>query len=85
MDRPDVTRRSFLGRLLAGTLLTGLAGVASAVVAYLFPPSEVRSALGPQRVRVGKAEDLLIGGGKLVLVDEEPVWVVHLLSGFSAM
>jgi cytochrome b6-f complex iron-sulfur subunit len=75
-------RRSFLARLMAGTLFAGAAGIVSAIVAYLFPPDEVRSSLGPQRVRVGRVDDLELGEGKLVLVDDEPVWVVRLASGF---
>jgi cytochrome b6-f complex iron-sulfur subunit len=76
------TRRSFLGRLLAGSLLVGVAGVISSVVAYLFPAGTVMSALGPRRVRVGKAADIPIGQGKLTLVNDEPVWIVHLARGF---
>lgn len=78
----SATRRSFLAKLMAGTIITGAAGIVSAIVAYLFPPDEVRSSLGPQRVRVGRADDLELGEGKLVLVDDEPVWVIRLASGF---
>lgn len=81
------TRRSFLARLLGATLLTGAAGMVAAVVAYLFPSDNVRSALGPRRVKIGKLDDFSPGQGKLVLVDEEPVWVVRLgkqLTGMSA-
>lgn len=78
-------RRSFLAKLMAGTIFTGAAGIVSAIVAYLFPPDEVRSSLGPQRVRVGRIDDLDLGDGKLVLVDEEPVWIVRLASGFVGL
>ncbi len=79
------SRRSFMSKLLAGTLLAGLGGTIASIVAYLFPPGEVSSALGPQRFKVGRADDILPGEGKLTLVDEEPVWVVHLARGFVAM
>ena len=79
------TRRSFLSKLLGGTLLAGASGVIAAIVAYLFPPSEVRSSLGPQRVKVGNAEDFPSGEGRLALVDDEPVWVVRLPSGFTGV
>jgi cytochrome b6-f complex iron-sulfur subunit len=79
------TRRSFISKMFGGTLLAGFAGAIAAIVAYLFPPEEVSSALGPQRVRVAKADELPPSKGSLVLVDEEPVWVVHLPTGFAAM
>jgi len=85
MGERRTTRRSFLGRLLQGTLLTGVAAVAGSIVAYLFPAAEVSSALGPRRVKVGRPEDLPPGTGKLTLVDDEPVWVVHLSSGFAGI
>ncbi len=85
MGQVGTTRRSFVGKLLAGSMLAGLAGAVGAIVAYLFPPDEVSSALGPQRVRVGSADDILPGEGRLALVDEEPVWVIHLPKGFVAM
>jgi Rieske Fe-S protein len=79
------SRRSFLGKLLAGSLLAGLGGLVASVGAYLFPSEETNSALGPQRANVGKAADIPFGGGRLALVDDEPVWVVHLAKGFVAM
>jgi cytochrome b6-f complex iron-sulfur subunit len=85
MGEGETTRRSFLSKLMAGTLFAWLAGVVVSIAAYLFPPDDARSALGPQRVRLGRSDELLPGEGKLILVDEEPVWVVHLARGFVAM
>jgi cytochrome b6-f complex iron-sulfur subunit len=85
MEHEPTTRRSFLSRLLAGTLLAGGAAVLASIVAYLFPREEVSAALGPQRAKVGKADDILLGEGKLTLVDEEPVWIVRSTRGFVAM
>jgi cytochrome b6-f complex iron-sulfur subunit len=79
------TRRSFLEKLFAGTLLMGGFGILSAVVAYLLPPSEVRAGLGPQRVKVGPAAEFHPDQGKLALVDAEPVWVVQTRGGFAAL
>lgn len=79
------TRRSFVSKLLAGSVFAGVAGTIGSTIAYLFPPSEVSSALGPRRVRIGSADDILPGEGKMALVDDEPVWVVHLARGFVAM
>ncbi len=81
----ETTRRSFVSKLFTGTLLAWMGGAIAAMIAYLFPPSEVSSALGPQRVKVGKADDILPGEGKLTLVDDEPVWVVRLGTGFVGM
>jgi cytochrome b6-f complex iron-sulfur subunit len=85
MQPTMTTRRSFLSRLMAGTLLAWLGAAVAAVGAYLFPPSDARSALGPRRVRVGRADELRPGEAKLTLVDEEPVWVVHLAHGFVGL
>jgi Rieske Fe-S protein len=79
------SRRSFLSRLMAGTLFVWLAGACAAVAAYLFPPDAAQSSLGPRRVRVGAVDDILLGEGRLTLVDEEPVWVVRLAHGFVAL
>ena len=81
----DHSRRSFLGRLLGGGLIVGALGVVSSVIAFLFPPDSVSSALGPQRTRVGKLSDISVGEGKLALVNDEPVWVVRLAQGMVAM
>lgn len=81
----STTRRSFLGKLLGGTLLAGAAATVSAILAYLIPPKEVSSALNPQRVKMGRAVDLPPGKGKLTLVDGEPVWVVNAANGFSGL
>ena len=85
MGEEGTTRRSFVGRVLAGTLATGCGAAIASIVAYLFAPSEVRSSLGPRRIKVGAAGDIAAGAAKLVLVDDEPVWVVNLPSGFAAM
>jgi cytochrome b6-f complex iron-sulfur subunit len=85
MNEPTPSRRSFLTRLLGGTVLVGFAGVISAIVAYLVPPEAVQSGLGPLRTKIGKADDLPPGQGKLALVNDEPVWVVHQSQkGFAA-
>jgi cytochrome b6-f complex iron-sulfur subunit len=78
----EASRRSFLGKLLGGTLLAWGGMVVGSVLAYLFPPHGGGSRLSPQRVKVGSAADIPLGGGKLVLVEGEPVWVIHLARGF---
>jgi len=71
--------------MMAGTFVVGGAGVISAVVAYLFPPSEANSGLTRQAVKAGQAEDIPPGRGKLASVDGEPVWVLNSPSGFVAL
>jgi len=85
MATGNTTRRSFLERLMAGTLLTGVLAGLSGILAYLFPPEAVSSGLSPERTKVGKAVDLSPGKGKLTLVEGEPVWVVSLPNGFVAV
>jgi cytochrome b6-f complex iron-sulfur subunit len=83
MEDESASRRSFLGKLLGGSLLVGMAAVIGSAIAYLFPSHDTGSRLGPQQVKVGKATDIPRGKGKLALVNEEPVWVVHLARGFE--
>jgi cytochrome b6-f complex iron-sulfur subunit len=85
MDEGQQTRRSFLAKLFTGTLLAGLGGVIGSLIAYLFPPERVTAALGPERTRVAKAGDIPVGQGRLALVNDEPVWIVHLPSGFMGL
>jgi Rieske Fe-S protein len=63
-------------------VIAGAGGVIASILAYLFPRESVRSSLGPRRVRVGRAADIPAGTGRLVLVDEEPVWILNLARGF---
>jgi cytochrome b6-f complex iron-sulfur subunit len=85
MGDEQTTRRSFLGTLLVGTLLAGGAAVFGSIAAYLFPREEVSAALGPRQTKFGQTDEILVGEGKLTLVDEEPVWIVRLSRGFVAM
>jgi cytochrome b6-f complex iron-sulfur subunit len=85
MTGEQTGRRSFLGRLLAGTVVAMLGTAFAAALAYLFPSREVTSALGPRRRRVGRADEIALYEGMLALVDDEPVWVVHGPQGFVAL
>ncbi len=83
MQEEKASRRSFLSKLLGGTLLAGGGVTIGSIFAYLFPPHGVSSRLGP--VKIGQAADIPLGKGKLALVDGEPVWVVHLARGFVGL
>lgn len=85
MGNGKATRRSFLAKLLGGTLVAGTAGLVSSIVAYLFAPERVSSALGPLRIRVGEASRIPVGDGRMTLIDDEPVWIVNLPRGFVGM
>jgi len=85
MNEEDASRRAFLGKLVGGSVLASTLSSAGSIVAYLIPPGAVRSGLGPQRVRAGKAEEFETGQGRLTLVDEEPVWVIRVATGFVAL
>jgi cytochrome b6-f complex iron-sulfur subunit len=78
-------RRTFLSRLLAGSLIVSLLGVVGAIGAYLFPPE--RRVFNParRRMRVARIDEIPIGKGKQVLFDGEPVWVLHLRGGWIAL
>ena len=83
MADENTSRRSFLGKLLAGTLFSGVVAAWGAALAYLFSPTG--SASDSRKVRLGKAEDLPLGRGRLLLVEGEAAWVVHLAQGFVAL
>ncbi len=84
-DSEGTTRRSFVTRVFTGTIVAGVASVVSAIAAYLVAPEEVSESLGPQRVRVAKLDEIPVGSGKLVLFNEEPVWVVRRAREFVAL
>lgn len=84
MEQEKASRRSFLGKLLGGGLLTGLVAAMGSVLAYIIPPHGVSFRLGHEQVKIGKATDVPLGKGKLAMVGDEPVWVVHLARGFAA-
>ncbi len=81
----DTSRRTFLDWLFRGTLFAGAAGFVSAVVGYLMPTESALSSLGPQRLKVGRVDDFAPGEGKLALLDEHPVWVLNLPTGFTGL
>jgi cytochrome b6-f complex iron-sulfur subunit len=77
-------RRTFLARVLSGTLAAGAFGLAASIAAYLAPSARIRGALGPRRVKVAAGNDIPAGAGRLTLVEDEPVWVVNLGSELVA-
>jgi cytochrome b6-f complex iron-sulfur subunit len=85
MGDGDPSRRSFLGKLLSGTVVAGFASAVAGAVAYLLPSEEVSSSLGPRRRRVAKADEIPLHGGTLVPVDDEPVWVIRTANGIVAL
>jgi cytochrome b6-f complex iron-sulfur subunit len=85
MEAESAGRRSFLSKLLGGTLLAGGGVTIGAIFAYLFPPHGASSRLGSEQVKIGKAADIPPGKGKLALVNGKPVWVVHLARGFVGL
>lgn len=85
MGEEQPTRRSFLSKMMAGTLVVGGVTVVGVVSAYLLPPEEAGSILTPQRVKAGKAADITPGKAKFAVVDGEPVWVLNSGNRFVAL
>jgi len=85
MAEEQPTRRSFLSKMMAGTLVVGSATTVGVVSAYLLPPEESGSILTPQRVKAGKAEEIAAGKAKSAVVDGEPVWVLNSGTAFIAL
>jgi cytochrome b6-f complex iron-sulfur subunit len=82
MEEGKTGRRAFLGKLIGGGALTGVVATIGAVFAYFLPPHGVGSRWGYQQVKIAKVADIPVGKGKMALVGDEPVWVVHLARGF---
>jgi len=78
-------RRTFLGRILSGSLIVGLVGIGGAVLAYLFPPERREFHPARRRMRVARADEIPRGRGKQVLFNGEPVWVLRLKEGWIAL
>ena len=85
MGDGDTSRRSFLGKLLSGTFAAGFSAAVAGAVAYLLPSEEVTSSLGPRRRRVARVDDIPAHGGTMVLVDDEPVWILRTAGGVAAL
>jgi len=84
MAEEKTTRRTFLQRLLQGTVAAGALGVFGALFAYLFPPR--RTFLPTKRQqKVGKASEFQIGKAKSIIFKGEPLLVLRLRAGFVAL
>ncbi|MFQ6033481.1 MAG: ubiquinol-cytochrome c reductase iron-sulfur subunit [Candidatus Bipolaricaulia bacterium] len=77
------SRRSFLRRLLGGTLVVGTLGVLGSALAYVFPPARRFPRAGS--LRVGEESSVPLGEGELVIFNGQPVWVLHIERGFTAL
>jgi cytochrome b6-f complex iron-sulfur subunit len=81
----DSERRTFLSRLLTGSLAIGFLSALGAILAYLFPPERREFNPGRMRLKVGRADEFAVGEGKQVLFHGRPVWVIRLKGGFVAL
>lgn len=78
-------RRTLLETILKSALIIGVLGLAGAVLTYLFPPKRRISSATQRRMRVARVDEIPLGKGKQVLFAGEPVWVLHLKSGWIAL
>ena len=80
-----VSRRGLVIDVLLGfSALAAAGGVATPIVAYLWPPKQA-SAAGGGRVEVAATEDLPVGTGEVYSVNNKPVIVIHLADGWKAL
>jgi cytochrome b6-f complex iron-sulfur subunit len=80
-----LSRRGFLKYFLAGfSALATVVGVATPVIAYLWPPKQTATGAGG-RVDVGPAADLPVGKGAVYSVNNQPVIVIHTSDGYFAL
>jgi cytochrome b6-f complex iron-sulfur subunit len=87
-EKPEASpgdRRSFLSTLFTGSLTVGLIGLLATVVAYIFPPERRGFESAKRRLRVARVEEIPVGKGKQLVFKGDPVWVLHLRSGFVAL
>jgi cytochrome b6-f complex iron-sulfur subunit len=81
----SLDRRGFLKYILVGfSAAATTAGVATPVLAYLWPPKQAAGA-GGGRVAVAAAADLPVGKGAVYSVNNKPVLVVHTQDGYRAL
>ena len=78
-------RRTFLSKLFTGSLTIGLFGAFAAMMAYIFPPERRAFSSAQRRKRVARREEIPVGQGKQDSFNGEPVWILHLRSGFVAL
>ena len=81
----SLDRRGFLKYILVGfSAAVAAAGVATPVIAYLWPPKQAAGA-GGGRVAVAATADLPVGKGAVYSVNTKPVLVVHAEDGDHAV
>ncbi|MFQ6014462.1 MAG: ubiquinol-cytochrome c reductase iron-sulfur subunit [Anaerolineae bacterium] len=87
-DVESPSRRNFIRFALGFSIVTTLVGVLTPIIGYLWPPARGTGG-GGARVLVGTTDDLPIGQGKVLPVEEKPVIVVNTAEGgiraFSAI
>ncbi len=84
----ETTRRRFLQWILGFSAVATVVGVITPIIGYLWPPEQVAGATGG-RTLVGTTQEVSLGKGKVVPVNNKPVIVVNTRAGgvkaFSAI
>jgi len=84
----ETTRRRFLQWILGFSVVATVVGVITPIIGYLWPPEQVAGATGG-RTLVGTTQEVSLGKGKVVPVNNKPVIVVNTRAGgvkaFSAI
>lgn len=80
-----ISRRSFLDRLITGSMFVSGLAVLGSVLTYIYPPKKEGGAERVQRVRVATLSELPEGKAKLVVYEGKNVVVMHVKLGVFAV
>ncbi len=80
-----ISRRSFLDRLIVGSMFVSALAVLGSVLTYIYPPKKEGGAERAERVEVASLADLPVGKAKPVVYQNKNVMVMHVQAGLFAV
>ncbi len=80
----EVSRRGFIKYALGFSFVATAIGVLTPIIGYLWPPARGGGRGGGGRVLVGSLNELAVGQGKIVPVEDKPVVIVNTRQGVRA-
>jgi Rieske Fe-S protein len=80
-----ISRRSFLDRLIVGSMFVSALAVLGSVLTYIYPPKKEGGAERAERVEVASLSELPVGKAKPVVYQNKNVMVMHVQAGLFAV
>jgi Rieske Fe-S protein len=84
-DEKKISRRSFLDRLIVGSMFVSALAVLGSVLTYIYPPKKEGGAERAERVKVTSLSELPVGKAKPVVYQGKNVMVMHVQAGLFAV